>query len=61
MEASPSYYDSQLAAIQKLYQQLSQGSGHPVSVSDAIISWFAEGHAEKFRDEYLKNQPAVLQ
>lgn len=60
MEFGNDYFDSQLEEIQKLYNRLSDKEREKITVRDAIISWFAEGHAERFREEFLKKQSVAL-
>ncbi|RMF58847.1 MAG: hypothetical protein D6748_07700 [Calditrichaeota bacterium] len=55
------YFESQLEAIQKLYQKLSENGSDQVTIQDAIITWFSDGYAETFRNEYLKNNTLVTQ
>lgn len=58
MESQPTFHQMQIQAIQKLYRVLLLKSKKPISMTDAIITWFAEGYAEKFREEYLRKQSA---
>ncbi len=60
MEFGNDYFDSQLEEIQKLYNSLSDKERENITVRDAIISWFAEGHAERFREEFLKKQSVAM-
>ncbi len=55
MQTTDKYYNSQLEAIQDFYKSLQQEEHPEVSLSEAIITWFANGYAEKFRQEYLNS------
>lgn len=60
MEMVNNYYHSQLEAIQNYYHHLQEKDGQRVSMTEAIINWFTDGHAEQFRQDYLrKNSPVV--
>ena len=61
MEFGNNFYDSQLEAIQDYYNDRLTEGGNPISLTEAIINWFADGHAEQFRQDYLKEQEAVFQ
>jgi len=54
MERQQSFYALQIEAIQNFYTNLMSRSKQPLSITDAILRWFTEGYAEKFREEYLK-------
>jgi len=54
MKAANNFQNSQLEAINKFYNRLIEQDGKEVSMTEAIITWFAEGYAEQFRDEYLR-------
>lgn len=60
MELGKNFYSSQLEAIQKFYSVLLEEGQRKISMTEAIISWFTEGHAEAFREEYLKSQTAMV-
>ena len=61
MEFGNNFYDSQLEAIQDYYNDRLTDEGNPISLTEAIINWFTDGHAERFRQDYLKEQEAVFQ
>lgn len=56
MKAANNFQNSQLEAINKFYNRLIEQVGKQISMTEAIIAWFAEGYAEQFRDEYLRKQ-----
>lgn len=60
MKVGNSFQNSQLEAIHRFYDRLLERNGKKVSMAEAIITWFAEGHAEKFREEYIKQQLMLL-
>lgn len=59
MKSGKSFQNYQLEAIQNFYRKLQSRVEERITLKDAIIEWFANGHAEKFREEYLKHQMAV--
>jgi hypothetical protein len=59
MKTGNHFQSSQLEAIHKFYRLLKRG-GENITMTEAIITWFADGHAEKFREEYLRKQVAVM-
>lgn len=60
MEQRNNFYNSQLDAIRSFYKKLENRVEDKISLSDAVVAWFANGHAEKFRQEYLnRHQMAV--
>jgi len=60
MQPLNNYQSSQLDAIQKFYYKLLERGEKSVSMAEAIIAWFSEGHAEEFREEYLRRQLAMM-
>ena len=61
MELKEQYYHSQLEAIQDFYKSLRSEETKNVSLTDAIITWFTDGHAEEFRQAFLKNNTLLSQ
>ncbi|HQV30253.1 MAG TPA: hypothetical protein PKV71_00170 [Calditrichia bacterium] len=59
MDFGNKYYSSQLEAIQDYYHHLMEEDGKEISLTEAIINWFTEGHAEAFREEYLRSNNEV--
>ncbi len=59
MERQPSFYSLQIQAIQNFYNQLIARNQHPLTMTEAILRWFTEGYAEKFREEYLRKISAL--
>ena len=57
MKAMNRYYQEQLKAIHNLYNDLSRRSKQKLSLEQVVLTWFAEGYAEKFREAYFKKQP----
>ena len=57
MEKVPDYQQKQLEAIHLLYKNLIKKSKNKLSLNEVIISWFTDGYAERFRSEYLENNP----
>ena len=58
MESINSYQHQQLEDMKQLFNSVSGSSEKQVSLTDVVIAWLTEGHAEKLRDEYLKKQTA---
>jgi hypothetical protein len=50
------YQTKQLKAIQNFYNEVNQRTDSRFSMSDVIIAWFTEGHAEVFRRKNLRNK-----
>jgi len=61
MNRGNSFYNSQLDAIRKFYNRLQNRVEDNITLSDAVIAWFANGHAEKFREEYLNKHQIAIQ
>lgn len=59
MKAGNHYHNSQVEAINRFYRVLKRG-GKKITITEAIITWFTDGHAEKFREDYLKKQIALI-
>ncbi len=55
------YYESQLAAIEELYRKLAQTSEKHPSMQEVIVSWFTEGYAEKFREDFFQTETMAVQ
>jgi hypothetical protein len=56
MKRVSDYQKKQLKAIQNFYNDVNQRTGSQFSMSDVIIAWFTEGHAEIFRRKNLRNK-----
>lgn len=56
-----SFYNSQLDAIKKFYNRLQNRVEDNITLNDAVIAWFANGYAEKFREEYLNKHQVAIQ
>jgi hypothetical protein len=61
MNRGNSFYNSQLDAIRKFYNRLQNRVEDNITLNDAVIAWFANGYAEKFREEYLNQHQMVIQ
>lgn len=61
MNNGNSFYNSQLDAIRKFYYRLQNRVEDNITLNDAIIAWFANGYAEKFREEYLNQHHIAIQ
>ena len=54
------FNQKQLNAIHLYYSTISKKIDQKISLHDIVISWLTEGHAEKFREEYLKNNSILV-
>ncbi len=54
MNQNSDFQRRQLDAIQNYYLMMKHRMKKNISLTDAIISWFTEGYAEKFREEYFR-------
>ncbi|GAB4380261.1 MAG: hypothetical protein Kow0042_30220 [Calditrichia bacterium] len=54
MRYIPDYQEKYLDALHNYFYKLKKERKDDVSMSDAVISWLTDGHAERFRNEYLK-------
>lgn len=61
MQTSEKFYNSQLQAIENFYSTLQDAEPSDVTITDAIITWFTAGYAEKFREDYLSDETAFPQ
>lgn len=60
MNRGNSFYNSQLDAIRKFYNRLQNRVEDNITLNDAVVAWFANGYAEKFREEYLNQHQIVI-
>lgn len=61
MNRGNSFYNSQLDAIRKFYNRLQNRVEDNITLNDAVVAWFANGYAEKFREEYLNKHQIAIQ
>ncbi len=59
MSRTSDFQKRQLNAIQNYYLMMRNKMKKDVTLTDAIISWFTEGYAEKFREEYFRQHTLV--
>ena len=60
MNKGNQYYDSQLEAIRNYYEKLSKNKNEKITIKEAVVEWFVNGHAEKFRKEFLsEHAPSI--
>jgi hypothetical protein len=60
MNRGNSFYNSQLDAIRKFYNRLQNRVEDNITLNDAVVAWFANGYAEKFREEYLNQHQIII-
>jgi hypothetical protein len=61
MKTGNDFYNYQLDEIKKLYKKLQNRVEEKITLNDAVIAWFANGYAEKFREEYLNQHQVAVQ
>ncbi len=61
MKERNNFYNSQLEAIRNFYKKLQNRVEENITLNDAVVAWFAHGHAEKFRKEYLNQHNLAVQ
>lgn len=61
MKKGNDFYNSQLNEIKKLYRSLQNRVEEKITMKDAVITWFANGYAERFREEYLNQHQVAIQ
>ena len=61
IQTKDEFYYSQLEAIQNFYNMLRETDKVDVSLTEAIITWFTDGYAEEFREDYIRDHPYVIQ
>lgn len=59
MKINSNYEQRHLEAIHSYYYKLKEKNQLQITMKDVVLSWFAEGYAEQFRDEYLKNHQVM--
>lgn len=59
MQKDYGYFESQVDAIRQYYENLINTEKEPVSLKDVVVDWFTNGHAEKFRKEFLNKKTAM--
>ncbi len=60
MKEQNDYQKQHYQAIQGFYQEVNRKMDKGCSMKDVIISWFTDGYAEKFRQEYIKKQSVAV-
>lgn len=61
MKQGNDYYGSQLDEIRKFYNRLQNRVEEKITLKDAVIAWFANGYAERFREEFLNQHQIAVQ
>ncbi len=56
MERKSDYQERHLQAIKGFYSDVNRQTDHHYSMTDVVIAWFTEGHAEVFRRRNLKQK-----
>jgi hypothetical protein len=60
MSKNIDYQQKHLDAIYSYYHTLCIKEKQKISLRESVISWLTDGHAEKFREEYLKNHSVLV-
>ena len=47
-------------ALRRFYHDLNQRTEHQFSLTDVVIAWLTEGHAEIYRQEQIKKRALVV-
>jgi len=50
----------QIDAIRGFYEEVNKNAGHHYSLSEVVIAWLTEGHAELYRKEQLKKRTLAI-
>jgi hypothetical protein len=50
----------QIDAIRGFYDQVNRNTDHQYSLSEIVIAWLTEGHAELYRKEQLKKRTLAI-
>jgi len=49
-----------IEALRSFYNEVNQRTNHQYSLTDVVIAWLTEGHAEIFRQEQIKKKALVV-
>ena len=49
-----------MEALRSFYNDVNQRTKHQYSLTDVVIAWLTEGHAENFRREQIKKRVLVV-
>ncbi len=60
MAETNDYQQKQINAIHLYYNHIRKKHDDNITLKEVVISWFTEGHAEKFREDYLKNNSILI-
>ena len=60
MRQDMDFNKDQIEAIRGFYDQVNQNTDHHYSLSEVVIAWLTEGHAELYRTEKLKKRTLAI-
>ena len=60
MRQMSDYNKEQIEAIRGFYDEVSKNTDHQYSMTEVVIAWFTEGHAELFRKSQLKKRTLAI-
>jgi diadenosine tetraphosphatase ApaH/serine/threonine PP2A family protein phosphatase len=49
-----------IEALRGFYDEVNQRTNHQYSLTDVVITWLTEGHAEIYRQEQIKKRALVV-
>jgi hypothetical protein len=60
MRQMSDYSKEQIEAIRGFYDEVCKNSDHQYSMTEIVIAWFTEGHAEMFRKSQLQKRTLAI-
>lgn len=49
-----------IEALRSFYNDVNRRTNHQYSLTDVVIAWLTEGHAETYRQEQIKKKALVV-
>jgi hypothetical protein len=60
MRQDVEFRKDQINAIRGFYDEVNRNTDHHYSLSEVVIAWLTEGHAELYRKEQLKKRTLAI-
>ena len=60
MENVMEFQKEHIDAIRDFYEEVNRRTNYQYSLTDVVIAWLTEGHAEKFRQEQIHKRALVI-
>ena len=60
MENVTEFQKEHIEAIRDFYEEVNRRTNYQYSLTDVVIAWLTEGHAEKFRQEKIHRRAVVI-